>query len=203
MPQEALVEEEVNRAEDVLDVEDEDGVAALVDRHRGDARDLREPRVERAHDEVLLAEERLDGEAVERLARREEDDGDGVARARGVGLIGDVPIFVSHDSADVWANPGLFELDRAGRPRKVSGVPPDMSYQTIRRHAPKPSLTAPTRPPPSALFGLRPTADSSAWPPLLSTPRPLKMKQAPAALRSAGCQLPRPPKKTFGRSQRN
>src|SRR5258708_28990202 len=39
--------------------------------------------------------------------------------------MGDVPIYVAHDSADVWANPGLFELDASGRPTKVAGVPPD------------------------------------------------------------------------------
>ena len=37
------------------------------------------------------------------------------AHERGVGLIGDLPIFVAHDSADVWANPSLFQLDAAGR----------------------------------------------------------------------------------------
>jgi 4-alpha-glucanotransferase len=47
------------------------------------------------------------------------------ARRRGVGLIGDVPIYVIHDSADVWCDPGLFRLDRSGRPTHVSGVPPD------------------------------------------------------------------------------
>lgn len=47
------------------------------------------------------------------------------ARWRGVGLIGDVPIFVEHDSADVWANRDLFQLDPAGRRRVQAGVPPD------------------------------------------------------------------------------
>ncbi len=40
-------------------------------------------------------------------------------------IMGDVPIYVAHDSADVWANPDLFELDPDGRPLKVAGVPPD------------------------------------------------------------------------------
>lgn len=44
---------------------------------------------------------------------------------RGVGLIGDVPIFAAHDSADVWANQGIFQLGADGRPKVVSGVPPD------------------------------------------------------------------------------
>lgn len=42
-----------------------------------------------------------------------------------VATIGDVPIFVAYDSADVWTNPELFKLDDAGRPTVVAGVPPD------------------------------------------------------------------------------
>jgi 4-alpha-glucanotransferase len=45
--------------------------------------------------------------------------------ARGVRVLGDIPIYVAHDSADVWANPDLFELDERGRAAKMSGVPPD------------------------------------------------------------------------------
>ncbi len=44
---------------------------------------------------------------------------------RDIRIIGDIPIFVSHDSADVWANPELFDLDEAGTPRTIAGVPPD------------------------------------------------------------------------------
>ena len=47
------------------------------------------------------------------------------ANDRGVQLIGDIPIFVSSDSADVWANPELFILDPNRRPTAVAGVPPD------------------------------------------------------------------------------
>jgi 4-alpha-glucanotransferase len=48
------------------------------------------------------------------------------ARARGVEIIGDLPIFVALDSADAWSNPELFELDPATRrPVAVAGVPPD------------------------------------------------------------------------------
>jgi 4-alpha-glucanotransferase len=46
-------------------------------------------------------------------------------RAREVRIMGDVPIYVAHDSADVWANPELFELDANGDPHFVAGVPPD------------------------------------------------------------------------------
>jgi len=44
---------------------------------------------------------------------------------RGIRLIGDVPIFVAHDSADVWTNPEHFKLDEHGLPKVVAGVPPD------------------------------------------------------------------------------
>ncbi len=47
------------------------------------------------------------------------------ANARGVRIIGDVPIFVAHDSADVWAHPQLFHLNKEGQPTVVAGVPPD------------------------------------------------------------------------------
>ena len=47
------------------------------------------------------------------------------AKERGIGLIGDLPIFVSHDSADVWAHRELFDLDALGQPAEVAGVPPD------------------------------------------------------------------------------
>lgn len=47
------------------------------------------------------------------------------ARERGVLLLGDVPIYVAHDSVDVWARRELFQLDAAGMPVAVAGVPPD------------------------------------------------------------------------------
>jgi 4-alpha-glucanotransferase len=47
------------------------------------------------------------------------------AAERGIGLVGDVPIFVAHDSADVWQRPDLFFLDEAGEPTVVAGCPPD------------------------------------------------------------------------------
>ncbi len=50
--------------------------------------------------------------------------------AAGVGLIGDLPIFVAHDSADVWANRRLFDLNRDGTARSISGVPPDLFSRT-------------------------------------------------------------------------
>lgn len=52
------------------------------------------------------------------------------ARDRGVRLIGDVPIFVSPDSADVWAYPEGYLLNGDQRPRVVAGVPPDYFSKT-------------------------------------------------------------------------
>lgn len=48
-------------------------------------------------------------------------------------ILGDVAIFVSYDSADVWTNPELFELDEDLRPLRVSGVPPDYFSATGQR----------------------------------------------------------------------
>ena len=47
------------------------------------------------------------------------------ARERGIGIIGDIPIYVAPDSQDVWADPELFQLDDECIPTSVSGVPPD------------------------------------------------------------------------------
>jgi 4-alpha-glucanotransferase len=47
------------------------------------------------------------------------------ANGLGVGLIGDVPIFMSHDSADVWCHKELFDLNPDGTAKHISGVPPD------------------------------------------------------------------------------
>lgn len=52
------------------------------------------------------------------------------ASREGVEILGDVPIFVSHDSADVWANQRLFHLDGGGEPSVAAGVPPDYFSET-------------------------------------------------------------------------
>jgi 4-alpha-glucanotransferase len=44
---------------------------------------------------------------------------------RGISIMGDIPIYVAHDSADVWAHPELFRMDEHSRPAAVAGVPPD------------------------------------------------------------------------------
>jgi len=52
------------------------------------------------------------------------------AASLGVKIVGDLPIFVAHDSADVWAFPQLFSLDKQGLPRTRAGVPPDYFSET-------------------------------------------------------------------------
>ena len=47
------------------------------------------------------------------------------ANKKGISIIGDTPIYVSGDSADVWANPGQFQLDEDNMPTQVAGCPPD------------------------------------------------------------------------------
>ncbi len=52
------------------------------------------------------------------------------ANKRDVKIIGDIPIYVAHDSVDVWANQHLFQLDQKGAPSVVAGVPPDYFSET-------------------------------------------------------------------------
>ncbi len=52
------------------------------------------------------------------------------AHARGIEIIGDIPIYVADDSADVWSHPELFHLDEAGNRTVVAGVPPDYFSKT-------------------------------------------------------------------------
>ena len=47
------------------------------------------------------------------------------ANKEGIQIIGDIPIYIAADSADVWCNPGLFQIDKDGRPKAVAGCPPD------------------------------------------------------------------------------
>jgi 4-alpha-glucanotransferase len=56
-----------------------------------------------------------------------------LARERSISIIGDLAIFVAQDSADVWAHPELFALDKRGHPLVVAGVPPDYFSATGQR----------------------------------------------------------------------
>ncbi len=55
------------------------------------------------------------------------------ANGRGIKIIGDIPIFVAYDSADVWSHPELFHLKKDGSPSSVAGVPPDYFSVTGQR----------------------------------------------------------------------
>jgi 4-alpha-glucanotransferase len=57
----------------------------------------------------------------------------GYANSKGIKIIGDIPIFVAHDSSDVWASPELYSLDEKGYPTVVAGVPPDYFSETGQR----------------------------------------------------------------------
>jgi 4-alpha-glucanotransferase len=52
------------------------------------------------------------------------------ANEQDIKIIGDIPIFIAYDSADAWANPGLFFLDKNSLPTVVAGVPPDYFSKT-------------------------------------------------------------------------
>lgn len=55
------------------------------------------------------------------------------AHDRGISIIGDLPLYVAHDSAEVWSRPALFHLDDKGRPEVIAGVPPDYFSSTGQR----------------------------------------------------------------------
>lgn len=55
------------------------------------------------------------------------------AAQRGIAVFGDMPIFIDHESADVWENPSNFLLDENFQPRYVTGVPPDYFSDTGQR----------------------------------------------------------------------
>lgn len=65
--------------------------------------------------------------------RRQWDALHAYAAARDIVILGDIPIFVAHDSADTWARPDQFHLDATGRPTVVAGVPPDYFSATGQR----------------------------------------------------------------------
>lgn len=104
---------------------------ALKERHGGASWNEWEPEFAgRAPDALARAREELAREVeyhqfVQHRFFRDYGRVQGEARTRGIRLIGDMPIFVAFDSADVWAHPELFFLDAANAPTVVAGVPPD------------------------------------------------------------------------------
>jgi 4-alpha-glucanotransferase len=55
------------------------------------------------------------------------------AHQKGIKIVGDAPIFIAYQSAEVWARPELFELNQAGKPEVIAGVPPDFFSETGQR----------------------------------------------------------------------
>ncbi len=85
---------------------------------------LREPQaIERARNE--LREEIECNKFIQFEFERQWHDLKTYCARNNIRILGDMPIYVALDSADVWAEPGLFELDEHGKPRVVAGVPPD------------------------------------------------------------------------------
>src|SRR3954471_280432 len=85
---------------------------------------LREPAALAAAKERFRDEVRFH-EFTQFLFHRQWNEVRRYANQRGIAVLGDLPIFVAYDSADVWAHRDLFRLDRHGRPTVVAGVPPD------------------------------------------------------------------------------
>ena len=104
---------------------------AIKDAHGGISWLDWEPGLAQRHPEALanadaqLERERRFYEFVQFLVRRQWSSVHAYAGERNIQIIGDIPIFVAHDSADMWANRDQFLLDDIGRPAVVAGVPPD------------------------------------------------------------------------------
>ena len=104
---------------------------ALMDVYRGAAWNTWQKDLAFRHEEALVAARKELREAVEAqkfsqyLFFKQWLRLKTYCNERGIRIVGDMPIFVAHNSADVWAHPELFKLDADGRPTVVAGVPPD------------------------------------------------------------------------------
>ncbi|QKQ72349.1 4-alpha-glucanotransferase [Nostoc sp. TCL240-02] len=105
---------------------------ALKDDHNGASWHTWEAEfVKRKPEALAQAEDRLNGDIfyykfVQFEFFRQWSDLKSYANMRGIDIIGDIPIYVSHDSADVWAHPDIFCLDEeTGVAAQMAGVPPD------------------------------------------------------------------------------
>ncbi len=105
---------------------------ALKHEHQGRAWFDWEPELATRQPEALAAaREALDEEVryyrfVQYVFSRQWQSLRDLCRTRNIELIGDLPIYVAEDSADVWSRPELFHLDSYGHPTVVAGVPPDL-----------------------------------------------------------------------------
>ena len=104
---------------------------ALKSAHHGAAwQDWEGPLRDREPAGMARAHRTLAGEVefwkgVQYLFYRQWESLRALAHEKGVAILGDVPIYVAYDSADVWANPEQFQLDEEGKPVEVAGCPPD------------------------------------------------------------------------------
>ena len=104
---------------------------ALKDSHGGQAWSLWEPELQRREPEALAqARAQLSGDlefwkAVQYLFYHQWAAFKALAHEKGISIVGDVPIYVALDSADVWSAPHLFQLDETLTPTEVAGCPPD------------------------------------------------------------------------------
>ncbi len=119
------------RAENAAWLDDYARFAAIKEAH-GDAPFFQWPEpLKRREPSAVAAFEREHAEDIERVRFVQTRFASDLAalvshgREKGVALMGDAPIYVAHDSADVWAHPELFLLDEHGDPTVVAGVPPD------------------------------------------------------------------------------
>jgi 4-alpha-glucanotransferase len=104
---------------------------ALKEAHNGEPWTTWEPGLRDRNPEALAGARQDFAEGIQRqlfrqfLFFRQWDKIRQHAHQLGIQIIGDIPIFVAHDSADVWANRELFYMDETGHPTFVAGVPPD------------------------------------------------------------------------------
>lgn len=108
------------------------GLFAAIHDERGEAwfdwpdpLKLRDPKALKAERKRLAAEIEVQ-EFAQFLFFRQWDEVRALARELHVEILGDIPLFVAHDSADVWADPELFLLDENSDPIRVAGAPPDV-----------------------------------------------------------------------------
>lgn len=104
---------------------------ALKEAHSGASWTTWKPALRSRQHEAMEAARKSYAEAIERqvfyqfIFFRQWNALRTYAHQRGITIIGDAPIFVAHDSADVWAHPELFYMNKYGRPTYIAGVPPD------------------------------------------------------------------------------
>jgi 4-alpha-glucanotransferase len=93
---------------------------AIKDRRSDELQKMKDP----LHDEIVLQK------FLQYIFFKQWNSLRGYCNRKGIQIIGDVPIYVNHDSADVWTRPDIFKLDAEKNPTTVAGVPPDYFSKT-------------------------------------------------------------------------